>query len=79
MLIDSILDSTDLKKEDITLDWIYDLHTIVGFDAVTEFAEYLRTSESEETFQYFCEKLKEYRDTDYRKIKEHNESWDFEK
>lgn len=51
-----------MEDEDFSLELIYDLHKIVGIDAVTEYYENI---ESEEDKQRFLVALKEYYDTKY--------------
>lgn len=50
------------KMTELTLDFIYDLHKIVGVDAVNEYYEAL---ESETDKEEFLSVLKEYYDTKY--------------
>lgn len=51
-----------MLEELLTMDFMYDLHKIVGIDAVDEFYEAL---DSEQDKELFLKVLKEYYDTKY--------------
>jgi hypothetical protein len=57
------------KEEDFTLDFIYDLHGLVGIDGPNEFAKML-LEHDKELCKAFCLKWKEYNETEYWKTKE---------
>ena len=51
-------------KEDFTMEFIYDLHTLVGIDGPTEFAKMLLEYDTQ-LYKDFCKKLNEYNETKY--------------
>ena len=57
------------KKEDFTLDFIYDLHGLVGINGPNEFANMLIFRDLD-LYKAFCDKWMEYNETEYWKTKE---------
>jgi hypothetical protein len=57
------------KEEDFTLDFIYDLHGLVGIDGPNEFANML-AAHNLDLFSKFCDKWMEYYAVKYWQIKE---------
>ena len=62
------------RKEDFTLDFIYDLHTLVAMDGPDEFANMLAVHDLD-LYKVFCEKWIEYRETKYWMTKQQKQPW----
>jgi hypothetical protein len=62
------------KEEDITLDFIYDLHGLVGIYGPNEFADMLVLHDLD-MYKVFCDRWKEYNESEYWKTKEQKQPW----
>jgi|SanBayMetagenome_1026888.scaffolds.fasta_scaffold48915_2 hypothetical protein len=62
------------KEEDITLDFIYYIHGLVGIDGPNEFADMLVLHDLD-LYKVFCDRWKEYNESEYWKTKEQKQPW----
>jgi hypothetical protein len=56
------------KEEDFTLDFIYDLHTLVAMNGPNEFANMLVFHDLD-LYKVFCDRWMEYNETEYWKTR----------
>ena len=62
------------KEEDFTLDFIYDLHGLVGIDGPNEFANLLVFHDLD-LYSVFCDRWMKYIESEYWKTKEQKQPW----